>query len=115
MYHEKIEAFIKEDQVEPVTYELRSITGLTGMTVTRGEGFGRPHKSSELTPTPEMIHDFRKVARVEVFCNDALTDAVVSAIEHAAHTGLRQDGKIYVIAVEEAVRISTGARGEQSV
>ncbi|KAB7623396.1 P-II family nitrogen regulator [Alkalilimnicola sp. S0819] len=111
----KIEAFIKEEKVEEVTRALRPIEGLTGMTVLRGEGFGRRHEGSELAPTPEMIHDFRQVARVEVFCMDALAETVVAAIEKAAHTGLRHDGKIYVLPVEQAVRVSSGERGEGAI
>lgn len=81
----KIEAFVKEEKVEEVTRALRLIEGLTGMTVLRREGFGRRHEGSEVAPTPEMIHDFRQVVRVEVFCMDALAEIVVAAIEKAAH------------------------------
>jgi nitrogen regulatory protein P-II 1 len=52
--------------------------------------------------------------RVEIVCADGLVDQVVEVIQKMAHTGLRGDGKIYVIAVEEAVRISTGARGDMA-
>lgn len=49
--------------------------------------------------------------KLEVFCRDELVEEVVAAIERAAHTGLKGDGKIYVVNVEQAVRISTGERG----
>lgn len=111
----KIEAFIKQEKVEAVAAALRRIEGLTGMTVLRAEGFGRRHEGSEIAPTPEMIHGFLNIARIEVFCTDALTETVVAAIEKAAHTGLRHDGKIYVLSVEQAIRVSSGERGEAAV
>ena len=111
----KIEAFIKEHRLDKVTHALHHVEGLSGMTVTDARGFGRGRGASERHPTPEMIHDFVEIVRIEVFCTDALADAVVAAIETAAHTGLRGDGKIYMIPVEAAVRISTGERGRAAI
>lgn len=111
----KIEAFIKTHRLDDVTRALHHVEGLSGMTVTDARGFGRGRGGSEAHPTPEMIHDFIDTVRIEVFCDNGMVEKAVGAIEDAAHTGLRGDGKIYVIPVEEAVRISTGERGEAAV
>ena len=102
----KIEAFIKKHRLDEVARALHHVKELSGMTVTNARGFGRGRGGSEAHPTPEMI---------EVFCPDALADEVLTAIERAAHTGLRGDGKAYLLPVEQAVRISTGERGDAAV
>ncbi|QNN25157.1 P-II family nitrogen regulator [Planctomycetales bacterium ZRK34] len=105
----KIEAFIKAHRLDDVTLALHHVEGLTGMTVSEARGFGRG-RGAEHNPD-----DFHQVVRIEVFCADALADKVVQTIEHAGHTGLRGDGKVYVLPVEQAVRISSGERGEVAV
>ena len=105
----KIEAFIKAHRLDDVTLALHHVEGLTGMTVSEARGFGRGRGSKH---NPD---DFHQVVRVEVFCTDALMDVVVQAIEGAGHTGLRSDGKVYVLPVEQAVRISSGERGDAAV
>lgn len=105
----KVEAFIKAHQLDDVTLSLHHVDGLTGVTVNEARGFGRG-RGSEHNPD-----DFHQVVRIEVFCADALAETVVQTIERAGHTGLRGDGKVYVIPVEQAVRISSGERGEAAV
>lgn len=105
----KIETFIKAHRLDGVTLALHHVEGLTGMTVSEARGFGRG-RGSEHNPG-----DFHHVVRIEVFCADALVDTVVQTIERTAHTGLRGDGKIYVLPVEQAVRISSGERGEAAL
>ena len=105
----KIEAFIKAHRLDELSIALHHVEGLTGMTVTDAHGFGRG-RSREREPD-----DFHKIVRIEVFCTDNLASIVVTAIEHAAHTGLRGDGKIYVIPVEDAIRISSGEHGESAI
>lgn len=111
----KIEAFVKKHRLDEVVLAIHRVEGLTGMTVTDARGFGRGGAASKMRPTPQMIHDFAEVTRIEVFCHDKLAGEVVETIEKAAHTGLRGDGKVYVLAVEQAVRISSGERGETAV
>lgn len=105
----KIEAFIKTHRLDDVSLALHHVEGLSGMTVTDARGFGRG-KNPDRDP-----NEFHKIARIEVFCSDALAGTVIATIEKAAHTGLRGDGKIYVIPVENAVRISSGERGESTL
>ncbi len=109
----KIEAFLKTHRLDEVTLALHKVEGLSGMTVTDARGFGRG--TTDGSSGREVVGDFVPTARIEVFCSDDLAPSVIKAIEGAAHTGLRGDGKVYMIPVEEAVRISTNERGEAAV
>jgi len=111
----KIEAFIKKHRLDEVASALHHVKGLSGMTLTDARGFGRGRGASEAHPTPEMIRGFIDIVHIGVFCPDTLADEVLATIERAAHTGLRGDGKAYLLPVEQAVRISTGERGEAAV
>jgi nitrogen regulatory protein PII len=108
----KIEAFIKAHRLDDVSLALHRVEWLGGMTVTDARGFGRGRSGGGPGNDPG---DFHQIVRIEVFCSDELASTVVETIEQAAHTGLRGDGKVYVIPVEEAVRISTGERGREAV
>lgn len=105
----KIEAFLKEHRLDKVSLALHRVDGVTGMTVTDARGFGRG-QSSHRDP-----NDLHRIVRIEVFCQNHLSDAIVETIQKAAHTGLHGDGKIYVIPVEKAVRIVSGETGEAAV
>ena len=105
----KIEAFIKAHRLDDVSLALHRVETLGGMTMTDARGFGRG-RGPKHDPS-----DFHRIVRIEVFCSDELAPTVVATIEKAAHTGLRGDGKVYVIPVEDAVRISTGERGEAAL
>ncbi len=106
-------AYIKHHKLNKVTYELRKIDGLTGMTVMEVKGFGRGKK--ENIPIEEQLEDFVPHVKIEIFCRDDLTDVIVETIEKNAHTGLRGDGKIYICGAEQAIRISTGERGDMAI
>ncbi len=106
-------AYIKPHKLTEVTMALRRIEHLSGMTVVDVKGFGRGRKN-ELTLEEQLV-DFVPHVKIEIFCNDDLTNDVVRAIESTAHTGLRGDGKIYICGLQEAIRISTGERGEKAV
>ncbi len=73
-------------------------------------GYGRG-----LVAATEPELGFHPGIKLEVICHDDLVDDVICAIERAAHTGLKSDGKIYVASIEQAIRISTGERGEGAV
>lgn len=105
----KIEAFLKSHRLDDVLLALHRVEGLTGVTVTNAEGFGRGRN------TRRDPNDLNRIARIETFCTDDMADMVINAIQNAAHTGLHGDGKIYVIPVEDAVRIASGERGESAV
>ncbi len=106
-------AYIKPHKLSQVTLALRKIKGLTGMTVLDVKGFGRGKK--EDVPLEEQLYDFVPHVKIEIFCKDEILEEIVETIEKSAHTGLRGDGKIYICGAQEAVRISTGERGENAV
>ena len=111
----KIKAYIKPHKLSDVTLALYKVEGLTGMSVAEVRGFGRGWGRKNGQEPPDEPGDFRPIAKIGLFCRDELVNELIAAIEKAAHTGLRGDGKIYVIPVEQAVRISTGERGEAAV
>lgn len=111
----EIKAYIKPHKLSTVTLALHKIKGLTGMSVTDGRGFGRGRITEAPHTIQEDLIDFIPHVRIEIVCHDEMVDQIVETIREAAHTGLRGDGKIYVAAIEEAVRISKGERGEAAV
>lgn len=108
-------AFIKPHQLSPVAMGLRDIPGLTGMSITKGQGFGRGRGRGAGHRIVEDEMAYIPHVRIEVFCGDERLAEVVDCIAANAHTGLSGDGKIYVTEVVEAVRISNGARGSIAV
>lgn len=111
----EIRAYIKPHKLSEVTLALHRVEGLTGMSVTDVRGFGRGRGKRDEHPSLDEVGDFLAIVRIEVFCKDEFVEKIISTIERAAHTGLRGDGKIYVVPGEQAVRISTGERGEKAV
>ncbi len=110
----KIEAVIKPFKLDEVKDALNEI-GVQGMTVTEVKGFGRQKGHTELYRGAEYVVDFIPKIKIEIVTSDALAQKVVSSIEKAAKTGKIGDGKIFVYAVEEVIRIRTGEKGETAV
>lgn len=112
----EVRAYIKPHKLDEVTLALHHVEGLTGMSVSDVKGFGRGLAKDAPHSIHEDLADYAPHVKIEIFCREALVDEVVETIRQAAHTGLRGDGKIYVVShVEQAVRISTGERGEAAV
>lgn len=110
----KVEAIIKPFKLDEVKEALHEV-GITGITVTEAKGFGRQKGHTELYRGAEYVVDFLPKVKIEVVMDDALVTRAVEAIQQAAHTGRIGDGKIFVTAVEEAIRIRTGERGPEAV
>ncbi len=110
----KIEAIIKPFKLDEVKEALHGI-GIQGMTVTEVKGFGRQKGHTELYRGAEYVVDFLPKIKVEVAVAEDLVDKCVEAIVSAANTGRIGDGKIFVLPIEEAIRIRTGERGEEAV
>ncbi|RMG84672.1 MAG: P-II family nitrogen regulator [Candidatus Dadabacteria bacterium] len=110
----KIEAIIKPFKLDDVKDSLSEL-GVQGITVTEVKGFGRQKGHTEVYRGAEYIVDFLPKVKIEVVVPDELAWAVVEAIERAARSGKIGDGKIFVLPVEEAVRIRTGERGEDAL
>lgn len=108
-------AFVPPFHLDRVTRALERVEGFTGMTVTRAEGFGREKVEEEARNAREQLDDFTPTVRVEAVVPDERAEAVVQAVLAAAHTGVRGDGKIFVLPVDDGVRIKNKARGAYAV
>ena len=110
----KIEAIIKPFKLEEVKSALAEV-GVEGMTVSEVKGFGRQKGHTEIYRGSEYTVDFLPKIKIEVVLADAQVAAAVDAIVKAARTGKIGDGKVFVSAVENAIRIRTEEVGEQAV
>ena len=110
----KIEAIIKPFKLDEVKEALQEV-GLQGITVTEAKGFGRQKGHTELYRGAEYVIDFLPKVKVEVVVEDVLVENVIQAITQAARTGRIGDGKIFVLPIDEAVRIRTGDRGADAI
>jgi nitrogen regulatory protein PII len=107
----QVVAYIKPLKLSDTTLALHKIEGLTGMTVVECKGYGRGGSKSHA----EDLMDYVPHVKLEIACADDKVEEVISTIQQSAHTGLRGDGKIYVLAIETAVRISTAERGNVAI
>jgi len=110
----KVEAIIKPFKLDEVKEALSSI-GVQGLTVSEVKGFGRQKGHTELYRGAEYVVDFLPKVKLEIIVSDELAAQVVETIERAARTGRIGDGKIFVMPMEEVVRIRTGERGVKRV
>ena len=108
----KVEAIIKPFKLDEVKDAL-SETGIRGMTVTEVKGFGRTGGKKEVYRGSAYVVDFVPKVKLEIVVPDDLVHQVVDIIERAAKTGRIGDGKIFVLPVDDAVRIRTGERGDE--
>ena len=106
----KIEAIIKPFKLDEVK-EALTRAGCEGMTVSEVKGFGRQRGHTELYRGAEYVVDFLPKVKIEILVDDAKVAEVSLAICDAAQTGRIGDGKIFILAVDDAVRIRTGERG----
>ena len=110
----KVEAIIKPFKLDDVKEALGRI-GVEGLTVTEVKGFGRQKGHTELYRGAEYVVDFLPKIKLEIVVDSDLVEQVIEAIVGAANTGKIGDGKIFVLPLEEAVRIRTGERGSAAV
>lgn len=109
-----IAAIIKPFKLDEVREALSDI-GVAGITVTEVKGFGRQKGHTELYRGAEYVVDFLPKVKVEVGVDDDKVEAAIDAISKAAHTGKIGDGKIFVTAIEQAIRIRTGESGNDAL
>ncbi len=110
----KVEAIIKPFKLDEVKDALGEI-GIQGMTVSEVKGFGRTGGKKEVYRGSAYVVDFVPKVKIELVVADSQVSQVIEAIEKTAKTGRIGDGKVFVVGVEEAVRIRTGERGEDAV
>jgi len=110
----KIEAIIKPFKLDEVKEALQEI-GLQGITVTEAKGFGRQKGHTELYRGAEYVVDLLPKVKLELVLGDNMVEKAIDAIIASAKTGRIGDGKIFVLNVEEAVRIRTGETGNDAI
>jgi nitrogen regulatory protein P-II 1 len=110
----KVEAIIKPFKLDEVKEALSAI-GVQGLTVSEIKGFGRQKGHTELYRGAEYVVDFLPKVKLEIIAADEKVADVVGAIEKAAKTGRIGDGKIFVLPIEEVIRIRTGERGRDAI
>jgi nitrogen regulatory protein P-II 1 len=110
----KIEAIIKPFKLDEVKEALNEI-GIQGITVSEVKGFGRQKGHTELYRGAEYVVDFLPKIKLEIVVIEDLVAKVVETIVESAKTGRIGDGKVFVMSVEEVVRIRTGEKGEDAI
>lgn len=110
----KIEAIIKPFKLDDVKEALNEI-GIQGMTIVEVKGYGRQKGHKEIYRGAEYVVDFIPKVKIEVVVTSDNVDSVVKAIEKTANTGKIGDGKIFVLPVEEAIRVRTGEKSEDAI
>ena len=110
----RIEAVIQPFKLEEVKEALKGI-GVDGMTITEVKGYGRQKGHTEIYRGSEYKVDFLPKIRIEIVAKDEMVERIISTIVKSAKTGQVGDGKIFVTAVEEVVRIRTEESGEDAI
>ena len=110
----KIEAIIKPFKLDDVKEALNSI-GIQGMTISDVKGYGRQKGHKEIYRGAEYVVDFIPKIKVEIVIEAERVEEVIKTIQDAANTGKIGDGKVFVLSVEEAVRVRTGERGKDAI
>jgi nitrogen regulatory protein P-II 1 len=110
----KIEAIIKPFKLDAVKDALNEL-GISGMTISEVKGYGRQKGHKEMYRGAEYHIDFNPKIKIELVVSAAMVDRVVNTIREAALSGKIGDGKIFVLAVEQVVRVRTGEQGEEAI
>ena len=109
-----VTAIVKPFKLDEVREALSAI-GVQGVTVTEVKGFGRQKGHTELYRGAEYVVDFLPKVKIEAAVDDGIVDRVIEAVEAAARTGKIGDGKIFVSALEQVIRIRTGETGRDAL
>jgi nitrogen regulatory protein P-II 1 len=110
----KIEAIIKPFKLEEVKDALNAI-GIQGMTITEVKGYGRQKGHKEIYRGAEYMVDFIPKIKMEIIVAQDIADQAIDAIMNAANTNTIGDGKIFVLPVEQVIRVRTGEKGEEAI
>ena len=109
-----ITAVIKPFKLDDVRMALSDV-GVQGITVTEVKGFGRQKGHTELYRGAEYVVDFLPKVKLEIAVDDAMVERVIEAVTQSANTGKIGDGKIFVTALEQIIRIRTGETGKDAI
>ena len=114
MSMKKIEAIIKPFKLDDVKEALNDI-GIQGMTISEVKGYGRQKGHKEIYRGAEYVVDFIPKVKIEIVAPSDMEDRIVEAIHNAANTGKIGDGKIFVMSLEEVIRVRTGETGVEAI
>ena len=110
----KLEVIIKPFKLDEVKEALHEV-GIQGITITEAKGFGRQKGHTELYRGAEYVVDFLPKIRLEIAVDDSMVEQVIEVMSKAANTGKIGDGKIFVHALEQVIRIRTGESGSDAL
>ena len=110
----KIEAIIKPFKLDDVKEALNDM-GIKGMTISEVKGYGRQKGHKEIYRGAEYIVDFIPKAKMEIIVEASQVDEIIETIQKTAHTGKIGDGKIFVLPVEQVIRVRTGEKGKEAI
>jgi len=110
----KIEAIIKPFKLDDVKEALNEI-GIQGMTISEVKGYGRQKGHKEIYRGAEYVVDFIPKIKIEIVVESERADQVVDKIQESANTGKIGDGKIFVLSIEQAIRVRTGEKGKDAI
>jgi nitrogen regulatory protein PII len=110
----KIEAIIKPFKLDDVKEALSEV-GIYGMTVTEVNGYGRQKGHKEIYRGAEYVVDFVPKIKIEIVVNDERADETVETVRNAANSGKIGDGKIFILPVEQVIRVRTGETGTEAL
>jgi len=110
----KIEAIVKPFKIEEIKEALNEI-GIQGMTISDVKGYGRQKGHKEIYRGAEYVIDFNPKLKIEIVVEADKVEHIVEAICKAAHTGNIGDGKIFVLPIEQVIRVRTGERGTEAI
>lgn len=111
----EIKAIIRPFKLDDVITALHKIEGLPGITISDIKGFGKSKATDEEDAVKEGLHLFVNRVKLELVVNDDIVDEVVNTIQNIAHTGNPGDGKIFVMEVNNVVKIRTNEHGEGAI
>lgn len=111
----EIKAIIRPFKLDDVITALHKIEGLPGITILKIKGFGKSKAKDSEDAIREGLHDYVEKVKLELVVHNDMVDKVVDTIQEIAHTGNPGDGKIFVINVDNTIKIRTNERGEKAI
>lgn len=111
----EIKAIIRPFKLDEVITALHRIEGLPGVTISKIKGFGKSKAKDSKDAIREGLHDYVEKIKIELVVYDNLVEEVINVIQKIAHTGNTGDGKIFIVNVEDVVKIRTNERGEGAI
>ncbi len=111
----EIKAIIRPFKLDDVITELHKLEGLPGLTISYIKGFGKSKAKNSKEAIKEGLHNVVERVKLEIVVHDEMVDKVVDTIQKTAHTGNTGDGKIFIVDVNNTIKIRTNERGEQAI